>query len=183
MTAEGPRKGESSTRIMRNGFRTQPAPLVRGSSRRIMSMRFRPANISVINRRASHWAVIGPAVQNLCSKPTSGIMFPLRRPSKISWVPERCSQSRVRFAAPKSGAPLTAARRSGEMVFASALRREHDTVHGQSRRPKPQSLKRLDRSLHINSPSAPSAPGPPPQPQSATCALPASAQVAPGAPP
>jgi hypothetical protein len=86
---------------MRNGLRTQPASLVRGSSRRIMSMRFRPANISVINRRASHWAVIGPAVQNLCSKLTRGIMFPLRRPSKISWAPERCSQSRVRFAAPK----------------------------------------------------------------------------------
>jgi hypothetical protein len=50
---------------MRNDLRIQPAPLVRGSSRRIMSMRFRPANISVINRRASHWAVIGPAVQNL----------------------------------------------------------------------------------------------------------------------
>jgi hypothetical protein len=28
-------------------------------------MRFRPANISVINRRASHSAVIGPAVQYL----------------------------------------------------------------------------------------------------------------------
>jgi hypothetical protein len=44
-------------------------------------MRFRPANISVINRRASHWAVIGPAVQISCSKLTSRNMFPLRRPS------------------------------------------------------------------------------------------------------
>lgn len=61
MTAEGPRKGESPTRIMRNGLRTQPAPLVRGSSRRIMSMRFRPAHISVINRRACFPAVIGTA--------------------------------------------------------------------------------------------------------------------------
>lgn len=52
-------------KTMRHGLQTQPAHLVRGSSRRIMSMRFRPANISVINRRASHWAVIGPAVQNL----------------------------------------------------------------------------------------------------------------------
>jgi hypothetical protein len=50
---------------MRNDLRIQPASLVRGSSRRIMSLRFRPANISVINRRASHSAVIGPAVQNL----------------------------------------------------------------------------------------------------------------------
>ena len=32
---------------------TEPALLVRGSSRRITMMRFRPANISVINRRNS----------------------------------------------------------------------------------------------------------------------------------
>ena len=32
----------------------EPAFLVRGSSRRIMSMRFRPANIRVINRRDDH---------------------------------------------------------------------------------------------------------------------------------
>src|SRR5262249_26301420 len=63
MTAEGSRKGEPSTKIMRNGPHTQPAPLVRGSSRRIMSLRFRPAYISVINRRASAEAVIGSAVQ------------------------------------------------------------------------------------------------------------------------
>jgi len=50
---------------VRHGLRTQPATSVRGSSRRIMSMRFRPAHISVINRRASAQAVIGPAVQDL----------------------------------------------------------------------------------------------------------------------
>ena len=33
------------------GLRTEPAPIVRGSSRRITIMRFRPANIRVINRR------------------------------------------------------------------------------------------------------------------------------------
>jgi hypothetical protein len=33
------------------GLRTEPAPLVRGSSRRITIMRLRPANIRVINRR------------------------------------------------------------------------------------------------------------------------------------
>ncbi len=32
------------------GLRTEPALLVRGSSRRITIMRFRPANIRVINR-------------------------------------------------------------------------------------------------------------------------------------
>ena len=35
------------------GFQTEPATLVRGSSRRITIMRFRPANIRVINRRNS----------------------------------------------------------------------------------------------------------------------------------
>ena len=120
MAVEGPRKGESSYDSMRYGFRTQPARLVRGSSRRIMTMRFRPANIRVINRRVCSWAVIGPAVPNKTrSKPTSGNVFPLRRPSTFRWMPERCSQSRVRFAAPKTGAPLTAPRRSGQTVIAT----------------------------------------------------------------
>jgi hypothetical protein len=35
------------------GFRAEPARLVRGSSRRLTIMRFRPANIRVINRRNS----------------------------------------------------------------------------------------------------------------------------------
>ncbi len=35
------------------GFQTEPALVVRGSSRRITIMRFRPANIRVINRRDS----------------------------------------------------------------------------------------------------------------------------------
>ena len=85
MTAQGPRKGEPSSASMRYGLRLQPALLVRGSSRRIMTMRFRPANIRVINRRVCSWAVVGPAVQNQTrSKPTSGNVFPLRRPSKIA---------------------------------------------------------------------------------------------------
>ena len=120
MTAQGPRKGEPSSTSMWYGLRPQPAHLVRGSSRRIMTMRFRPANIRVINRRVCSWAVVGPAVQNkTCSKLTSGNVFPLRRPSTGPRLPERCSQSRVRFAAPKNGAPLTAPRRSGRMVIAT----------------------------------------------------------------
>jgi hypothetical protein len=119
MTAQGPRKGEPSSASMRYGLRPQPARLVRGSSRRIMTMRFRPANIRVINRRVCSSAVIGPAVPKPCSKPTSGNVFPLRRPSTGLEMPERCSQSRVRFAAPKSGAPLTAARRSGREIVAT----------------------------------------------------------------
>ena len=152
MIAEGPRKGEPSTRIMRYGLRTQPAPLVRGSSRRIMSMRFRPANISVINRRASAEAVISPAVQNNQGErnlrflsPWESPFFPqqpqrpngapatspkqLRAhqqehvpappPVDVVPVPERCSPSRVRFAAPNYGAPLTAPRRSGQVPTAT----------------------------------------------------------------
>ncbi len=64
MTAQGPRKGEPSRASMRYGLLPQPARLVRGSSRRIMAMRFRPANIRVINRRVCSSAVIGPAVRN-----------------------------------------------------------------------------------------------------------------------
>ena len=105
---------------MRNGFRTQPAYLVRGSSRGIMAMRFRPANIRVINRRVCYWAVIGPADPNPTrSKPTSRNVFPLRRPSRLWRVPQRWSPSRVRFAAPKCGAPLTASRGCGRTAIAT----------------------------------------------------------------
>jgi hypothetical protein len=113
-TAESPRKGESSTRIVRNDLRIQPALSVRGSSRRIMSMRFQPAHISVINRRANSPTVIGAAVGKDNSRLTSGNVFPLRRPSKSCQVPERCSPARVRCAAPNYGAPLPAPRRSGQ---------------------------------------------------------------------
>ena len=116
ITAEGIRKGEPSRRIVRYGFRTQPALSVRGSSRRIMAMRFRlPAYISVINRRASFPVVIG----NCCrsenrSRLTSGNVFPLRRPSISCQVPERCSPARVRYAAPNNRAPLPAPLRSAK---------------------------------------------------------------------
>jgi len=105
-------------KTMRYGLRTQPAPLVRGSSRRIMSMRFRPANISVINRRASSEAVIGPAVQNPL-KAHQRDHVPAPPPVEAVSMPERCSPSRVRFAAPNYGAPLTAARRSGQAIIAT----------------------------------------------------------------
>jgi len=81
MTAQGPTKRRILLRFMRNGFRTTPARLVRGSSRRIMSLRFRPANIRVINRRASSWAVVGSAVPTQPrSQPTSGTRVPARPP-------------------------------------------------------------------------------------------------------
>jgi len=122
MTAQGPRKGEPSSSSVRNGFRTQPAYSVRGSSRRIMTLRFRPANIRVINRRVSPWAVIRllSKTQNpRRSKLTSRIVIPPSRPSKSRSMPERCSPSRVRFAAPNCGAPLTAPLRSGQTLIAT----------------------------------------------------------------
>jgi hypothetical protein len=36
------------------GLRTEPTPIVPGSSRRITIMRLRPADIRVINRRENH---------------------------------------------------------------------------------------------------------------------------------
>src|SRR3984957_18769136 len=51
MAADGHTKRRILVRSMRYGLRTQPALLVRGSSRRIMTLRFRPAYIRVINRR------------------------------------------------------------------------------------------------------------------------------------
>ena len=51
-SGRGAHEGESST-ILCGRSCTKPAPLVRGSSRRITIMRFRPANIRVINRRYS----------------------------------------------------------------------------------------------------------------------------------
>ena len=139
VTAQGPRKGEPSSLLCGRDFGPQPANSVRGSSRRIMTMRFRPANIRVINRRVCFWAVIGPAVpksqgeRNLRflsplespffpqrgSELTSGNVFPPSRPSKLRRMPERCSTSRVRCAAPNCGAPLTSPRRSGRMVIAT----------------------------------------------------------------
>ena len=46
-------------------------------------------------------------------------VFPPSHPSKVWSMPERCSPSRVRFAAPNCGAPLTAPRRSGQTVIAT----------------------------------------------------------------
>ena len=121
MTAQGPRKGEPSLPSMRNGLRPQPARSVRGSSRRIMSMRFRPANIRVINRRVCSLAVIGPAVPTKALQAHQQERVPTCAAHRRSrQMPERCSPSRVRFAAPKAGAPLLVARRSGQQLMRRA---------------------------------------------------------------
>jgi hypothetical protein len=51
MAAESSTERRILVRSMRQALWAQPALLVRGSSRRITIMRFRPANIRVINRR------------------------------------------------------------------------------------------------------------------------------------
>jgi hypothetical protein len=100
MTAQGPRKGEPSGMFYAAGFRTPPARLVRGSSRRIMTMRLRPANIRVINRRDSSWAVLGPAVPNRCSTLTSRNVFPPPPPVEVS-VDARNGARPQGFASPR----------------------------------------------------------------------------------
>jgi hypothetical protein len=45
---------ENPRKLYVEGLRTEPTSLVRGSSRRITIMRFRPANIRVINRRENY---------------------------------------------------------------------------------------------------------------------------------
>ena len=102
---------------MRYGLRAQSAPLVRVSSRRIMSMRFRPAHISVINRRDTPSAVTGAAVWETQGSPAGSV--PAEPAHLYPGVPERCSRSRVRFAAPHNGAPLPAVLRSGLHGYAT----------------------------------------------------------------
>ena len=151
MTVEGPRKGEPSTETMRYGLRTQPAPLVRGSSRRIMSMQFRPAHISVINRRASSEAVIGPAVPNPLQAHQRDHV-PTPPPVAVVSMPERCSpvKGSLRRAKLRRALDPCAPFRPDDYRD-GRLRREHETGRVETRKPKRRPLKKLDRSLHISS--------------------------------
>jgi hypothetical protein len=112
-----------------NYAETQPAPLVRGSSRRIMSLRFRPAYISVINRRASSWAVIGPAVhcRKLKAHPQERVPAEAAHRRSIA-MPERCSQARVRFAVPTPARPCLLRAVPAGPFCDGRLRREHFAV-------------------------------------------------------
>ena len=60
MTVHGQTKRRILLCSMRYDLRAQSAPLVRGSSRRIMTLRFRPAYIRLINRRDSSTTVFSP---------------------------------------------------------------------------------------------------------------------------
>ena len=76
-------------RSMRYGLRTQPALLVRGSSRRIMTLRFRPAYIRVINRRYLSTAATCSAFQKktgwtfLCRERSSPENNQFKNPSNL----------------------------------------------------------------------------------------------------
>jgi hypothetical protein len=146
MTAEGPRKGEPSRRIMRYSLRTQPALLVRGSSRRIMFLRFRPAHISVINRRASSSAVLGSAVHARGSRLTSGNLFSPGRPSQLTTTATTLLAGKG--ALRSLTGPLPAPRRCGLLLPRWAA------PAGTLRAPPRPLKKALDRSLHFNSPKA-----------------------------
>jgi len=94
-----------------------------------MAMRFRPAYISVINRRASAEAVIGPAVQAKRLQAHQQDHDPATPPVEIEPVPERCSPSRVRYAAPNYGRALDRCapfRPGGDCD--GRLQRDHDTI-------------------------------------------------------
>jgi hypothetical protein len=86
--------------FMRLALRAQSAFLVRGSSRRIMSMRFRPANIRVINRRADR---LGR--HSRC--------FPLAREKQRRAAPRNCCLTRSAISEREFRGQLNQARRRG----------------------------------------------------------------------
>ena len=116
MTVFGPREGESSLSSMRYGLQTQPARLVRGSSRRIMTMRFRPANIRVINRRASSTLLSAVLFQTEGSKAHHQERVPGGPPveGKTDTGTVLTDKGTLR-----RYAPLSAARRSGHETIAT----------------------------------------------------------------
>src|ERR1700733_6958989 len=93
MAADGHTKRRILVRSMRYGFPAQPALLVRGSSRRIMTLRFRPAYIRVINRRYLPTAATCLAFQNktggifLCRGRSSPKEQPIQNPSNPGFYP------------------------------------------------------------------------------------------------
>jgi len=116
MAADGHTKRRILVRSMRYGLRTQPALLVRGSSRRIMTLRFRPAYIRVINRRYLSTAATCSAFQNktgwifLCRGRSSPEEQPIQNPSNqgfYSWLDKslHISTGAATFVANESGGP------------------------------------------------------------------------------
>jgi len=138
MTVKGPRKGEPSLRSMRNGLRAQPAQLVRGSSRRIMTMRFRPANIRVINRRVCSLAVIGTAVRTEALRAHQQERVPPAPPIEVRG---RCQNGARRqgFASPRRARPCLLCAVLAGGPCDGRLRREHSPHRFRNKRERPAS--------------------------------------------
>jgi hypothetical protein len=150
MTVEGPRKRKTldENYVVRSSDPTRafsPSQLPTDHFNAVRS-----ANISVINRRASSEAVIGPAVQNPCSK--------LHRRDRVPPTPPvetfLCARTVLAFNGSLRRAKLRRTldrcapfRPTGNRD--GRLRREHDAIPW-NQKPKPRPLKRLDRSFHIS---------------------------------
>ena len=95
MAADGHTKRRILVRSMRYGLPAQPALLVRGSSRRIMTLRFRPAYIRVINRRYLSAAATCSAFQKKTGWPfpLSGKFQPGKQPIQKPVKPEALSRA------------------------------------------------------------------------------------------
>ena len=97
-----------------------------------------------------------PAVQN--PKPKALKAHQRERvpptPARRSWsIPERCSPSRVRFAAPNCGAPLTAPRRSGQTMIATGG--SGGNTDGPRKKQRPAFLPLVGTPAQIKTPSNP----------------------------
>ena len=166
MTVKEPREGEPSSASMRNGLRTQPARLVRGSSRRIMTMRFRPANIRVINRRVCSLAVIRSAVRTAALRAHQQERIPPPPPIDARGECQN-SARRQGFASPRDARPCLLCAVPAQRSCDGRLRREHSPDPSAIKnegllppcgvsRPTSNNLtvstpKGIDRSLHIRS--------------------------------
>jgi hypothetical protein len=130
---------------VRYGRKAQPAISVRGSSRRIMFLRFRPAHISMINRRVSSSAVLGTAVHAGSSRLTNGMPFPPSHPSQptASATTVLAGKGALRSLT----GPLPAPRRCGRMQTRWAAPAGHCAV------PFGPAKKERDMSLHISCPT------------------------------
>ena len=94
-------------------------------------MRFRPANIRVINRRVCSSAVIGPAVRTTeRSRLTSRNVFPLRRPSKVPADARTvlAVKGSLRRAKQRRALDQLRAVPAGSLIRDGRLRREHFTA-------------------------------------------------------
>jgi len=161
MTAPRPRKGESSHVLCG----TAPAPTRAFSPRQLPTDHVHAVPTREYQSDQSSRLRLGchrPCYPKPVLKAHQRECVPPKPPVDVLSMPERCSPSRVRSAAPNYGAPLTAGRRSGQTRIATG------GSGGNTRRPRPKTKagvppasrnagrtqtasnpEGLDRSLHI----------------------------------